>query len=199
MFLDELAADTQSTRWLRRFRQIVGMQNRPVADLGCGPGSAVHHLSELGLDVFGIDFSTGMLDQARSAFPNLVFELGDMSSLDRADGSLGGIVSRHSVIHVDPKALQALFDEWHRVLHAGAPLFISFFGSRTPDHHGTPFDHKVETAFELYPARVGELLKASGFEDVEIEAVPISEGGRPFDHTTILACASGAAGNVKIT
>ena len=192
MFLDELAGDGQPTRWLQRFRQIAATQNRPVVDLGCGPGSAVHHLSELGLDVFGIDLSGGMIEQARYTFPDLVFEVGDMTRLDAADGSLGGIVSRHSVIHLNPDVLHAVFAEWHRVLHPGAPLFISFFGSRTPDAHGRPFDHKVETAYELDPETVGQLLERTGFVEVEIEAVPIRDGGRPFDHTTVLSCVSNA-------
>ena len=194
MFVDELSRDTQFIRWLQKFAQFAATQNLPVVDLGCRPGNAVHHLSELGLDVFGVDLSVGMIEQARRSFSDLVFALGDMRSLGVADGALGGIVSRHSVIHTKPAELDELFDEWHRVLHGGAPLFMSFFGSRTPDAHGTPFDHKGETAFELDPETVGQLLEQSGFVEVEIEAVPISKGGRLFDHTTILACASTTGG-----
>lgn len=95
-------------------------------------------------------------------------------------------MSKYSIIHLDPARLDRVFTEWKRVLHPGAPVFVSFFGSRSPSAHGTPFDHKVATAYELDPATVGEALSSAGFVDIEIQAAPIPEGGRPFDHVTVL-------------
>jgi len=41
----------------------------PFADVGCGPGRITGHLHHLGLDVFGVDLSPGMLAVARQALP----------------------------------------------------------------------------------------------------------------------------------
>ena len=187
LFIHELDEDVQSQRWLCEFATIAREQAGPVADLGCGPGSSVRHLHDLGVDAFGVDLSPGQLAQARRAYPGLPLMVSDLTNLGHADSALGGIVARHSIIHLDPAALGGVFAEWRRVLAPGAPLFLSFFGSRTAAAHGEPFDHKVTTAYQLFPATVGTELEDAGFEDVQIEANPIAPGGRPFDHTTMLA------------
>ncbi len=187
LFLHELDRDTQSTRWLTTFAAIAADSRGEIVDLGCGPGSAVHFLSQQGLTATGIDLSPGQVAQARHAFPDLAFEIGDLTALRFDDASLGGIVSRYSLIHLPPSDLARVFVEWFRALEPGAPVFIAFFGSRSVEAHGTPFDHKVVTAYELSPAVLTDQLEAAGFADVEQEAVAIPEGGRPYDHATILA------------
>jgi len=54
-------------------------------------------------------------------------------------------------------------------------------------------DHTVATAYELFPATVAQELRDAGFTDVEIVTNPIPEGGRPFDHVTLVAGKSGSA------
>lgn len=187
LFLHELDGDRQSTSWLAAFAELAARQPGPIVDLGCGPGSVVNHLHKLGLTATGIDVSPGQIAQARLAFPDLQFEVGDLQTLEFADSSLGGIVSRHSLIHLQPSDLDGVFAEWFRALEPGAPVFVSFFGSRSPDAHGRPFDHKVVTAYEFFPTTIATQLRDAGLADVEVEAIPIPEGGRPFDHVTMLA------------
>ncbi len=74
-----------------------------------------------------------------------------------------------------------------RVLEPGAPVLVSFFASTTADTHGTPFDHAVVTAYELFPATLAQQLHDAGFADLEVGVRPPPEGGRPFDQGTILA------------
>lgn len=187
LFLHGLDDDAQSRRWLDRFAALAERFGRPVVDVGCGPGGVVHHLGELGLEAIGSDVSLGQLDQARAAFASLVLYVGDLTALPHSDRSVGGLVSKYSIIHLSPTDLPSAFLEWRRALMPGAPVFVSFFGARSAATHGTPFDHTVATAYALWPASVGSLLEAAGYVDVEIETNPIPEGGRPFDHTTILA------------
>ena len=197
-FLHELDDDHQSQRWLPLFASAATVQRQPVLDLGCGPGSTANHLRALGIAAVGIDISVGQLVQARHAYPELAFAIGDLTDLPVADESVGGIVARHSIIHLPPTELQTTFEAWGRALAINAPVFISFFGSRSADAHGSPFDHKVTTAYELFPARVGELLGVAGFGDLEIEAAPIASGGRPFDHSTIVARKDGRAKQLSL-
>lgn len=187
LFLHELDRDLQSQRWLTKFVELASAQQSQVADLGCGPGSLVNHLARQGLAVVGYDISTGQIEQAKLAYPNQTFRVGDLRSLGCADESLGGIVARHSIIHLSPSSLPALFAEWIRALATNAPLFLSFFGSLSVEAHGKAFDHKVTTAYELSPEKVAQHLSDVGFVNVEIETNPIPAGGRPFDHATILA------------
>ena len=90
-----------------------------------------------------------------------------------------------------PSRLSEVFTEWMRVLEPGAPVLVSFFGSITADAHGTPFDHKVVTAYELFPATIAHQMEDAGFTDAEIATRPPPEGGRPFDQGTILGPETG--------
>nr|WP_241248808.1 class I SAM-dependent methyltransferase [Nocardioides sp. KC13] len=61
----------------------------PVADVGCGPGYVTRHLHDLGVEAFGIDLSPEMIAIARRDHPDLGFEVGSMTDLPLADGSVG--------------------------------------------------------------------------------------------------------------
>lgn len=185
--LDALNHDTNARDWLAVFAKLAAPRHGFVADLGCGPGHIAHHLSELGLDVIGYDFSTGQIAQARTAFPGSEFHVGDLAALDVADSSIGGIVSRYSIIHIAPSLLSDVFAEWVRVLEPEAPVLVSFFGSLSVETHGTPFDHRVATAYELFPGTVARQLQDAGFVDIEIGIRPTPDDVRPFDQATVLA------------
>jgi SAM-dependent methyltransferase len=117
----------------------------PVAELGCGPGRITARLRDLGLDAFGVDVSSAMIDVARAEHPGLRFEVGSMDALELADGELAGIVSWYSIIHAAPEDLPAYFAEFRRTLAPGGHLLVAFFESE-----GGPaaaFDHKVAPAF----------------------------------------------------
>lgn len=187
LFCEELDRDTNGTNWLAAFAQLATTSSNPVADLGCGPGHVTNHLSGLGLEVVGSDLSPGQIAEARKAFPRLPFRVGDLAALDVADASLGGIVARYSLIHLHPSRLDDVFEEWMRALQPKAPVLVSFFGSTTAGSHGQPFDHKVVTAYELYPATIAQQLQGAGFCDVEIGVQPPPAGGRPFNQGTVLA------------
>lgn len=187
LFLAELDRDTNAQDWLSAFAELAAPRNGAVADLGCGPGPVVNHLSELGLEAVGYDISPGQIAEARRAFPQSEFHVGDLTALDMDESSLGGIVARYSLIHMPPSCLGDVFEEWMQVLEPGAPVLMSFFGSSSADAHGAPFDHKVVTAYELFPATIAQQLQDAGFTVVEIGTCPPPEGGRPFDQATVLA------------
>lgn len=136
----------------------------PVAELGCGPGYVTADLRDLGLDVFGVDLSTALLELARAAHPDLRFEIGSMEALELADGELAGIVSWYSVIHAEPRRLPVYLGEFHRVLAAGGHLLLAFFES-----DGGPvaaFDHKVTPAYRWPVDELAALAHDAGFVEV---------------------------------
>jgi SAM-dependent methyltransferase len=138
----------------------------PVADLGCGPGWFTNLLAEKGLDVFGVDLSSGMIGQARQAFPHLRFEVGSMTALDIPDASLGGVLAYYSTHHTPPAHLPGVYAEFHRVLVPGGLLMLgSHVGddlhySPTQAYGGNPVSYESH----LVPAdRIADLLVAAGF------------------------------------
>lgn len=187
LFLGDLDNDTNGRARLARFAGLAAVRSGPVADLGCGPGHVVDHLSELGLTVVGYDLSPGQISEARSAFPDRQFHVGDLAALDHHEASLGGIVARYSLIHMDPSELGEVFVEWSRLLEPGAPVLVSFFAAPSVEDHGNPFDHAVVTAHALFPATIVEHLCDAGFTDLEVDVCAPPAGARPLDHATIIA------------
>ena len=134
--------------------------------LGCGPGHVTEYLHKPGVDVFGIDLSPAMIKVARGSHPGLRFEVGSMTALDIADGTLSGILSRASVIHTPPPLLPEVFAEFHRVLTPGGHLLLGVLGSDGPSHPAQFYDHKVSAAYRWSPDRLAELLRETGLVEV---------------------------------
>ncbi|WP_447007181.1 class I SAM-dependent DNA methyltransferase [Saccharothrix isguenensis] len=166
----ELFSDALKTRPLERallaaFAELVRTHDAgPVADIGCGPGHVTAHVHALGPTTFGIDLSPEMVALARRAHPDLRFDEGSMTSLDLADGVLGGILALYSVIHTPPRQLPAVFTEFDRVLAPGGHLLLGFFGGDDPQPR--EFDHKVALAYRWSPDSLAGLLCQAGFVEV---------------------------------
>lgn len=134
----------------------------PVADVGCGPGHITAFLDELGLDVFGVDISPGLLDIARSNHPEIRFEIGQLAALPVETDALQAVVSKHSLIHTPANLVPAVLSEFVRVLAPGGRLFLSFFGAENPGSHGRGFDHAVTTAYEFDVDTMAGLMAGAG-------------------------------------
>ncbi len=158
-----------------------------VADVGCGPGHITAFLAGLGLDIFGIDNSPSLREIARDAHPEIRFEIGQLASLPVETDSLQAIVSKHSLIHTPVNLVPAVLDEFARVLAPDGLLFLSFFGSATPDSHGEAFDHAVTTAYQFDVDVMCDLLSSAGFtEQLRMIRQP-KENERQLPHGTFFA------------
>lgn len=184
------ALDGEGTRlqqWLETFAEVAALSEGPVADLGCGPGFVTQHLTELGLNMQGFDLSPALIAQARGMFPDLDVQVADFTALGLPDASFAGILTRYSLIHSQPSDLANTFVEFARLLRPDAPIHMSFFAASSEEEHGTPFDHKVVTAYALFPATIAGELQRAGFDRLEIDVVGPREGERQLDHAIIHA------------
>ncbi len=163
---DSLAEEPFQRGVLALFAELVRAEgNGPVVDAGCGPGRLTAHLRDIGLDAFGIDLSPRMIEVARRDYPGVRFEVGSMTDLDLADGSLTGLLSWFSLIHVPDDAVPAILAEFRRVLRPGGPLLLGFHageGSRlkTEGYGGHPMNVHVH---RRTPATVAGWLEEAGF------------------------------------
>ncbi|KUN26586.1 methyltransferase [Streptomyces antibioticus] len=163
-FRDSLAQTPVERATFGLFAELVG-RGGAVADLGCGPGRVTGLLASLGLDVFGLDLSSSMLEIARRENPDLLFVQGSMLELDVADGSLAGAVSWYSSIHTPVDELPSLFREFRRVLAPGGHLLLGFQVGDEPKRHDRPWGHDVVLDFQRrQPGMIGGLLETAGFE-----------------------------------
>jgi SAM-dependent methyltransferase len=152
----------------------------PVADVGCGPGQVTAHLHELGVDAFGIDLSPAMIEVARRDHPGLRFEVGSMTDLSLADGSVAALLAFWSLIHVPDEAVPSVLQEFRRVLRPGGPLLLGFHvGDRsrlkTEGYGGHPMNVYVH---RRQPARVAAWLHDAGFT-VEAHLLLGPDGNSP--------------------
>ncbi|MFD7134101.1 class I SAM-dependent methyltransferase [Streptomyces sp. NPDC059894] len=163
-FRDVLAANPLDRALLTAYAELVGAGGK-VADLGCGPGRVTGFLAARGLAVSGLDLSESMLAIARRENPGVRFERGSMLDLDgHPDGSLDGVVSWYSSIHVPTEELPALFAGFHRVLAPGGHLLIAFQVGDEPRHLDRPWGHPVALDFlRRRPDAVAGLLVSAGF------------------------------------
>ncbi|HEY7289957.1 MAG TPA: methyltransferase domain-containing protein [Vicinamibacterales bacterium] len=139
-----------------------------VLDIGCGRGELLAALRSAGITARGVDSNAAMIAAAREH--NLDVTHADaIGYLDGvADESLGGIVAIQVVEHLEPRDLLRLLDLASRKLRHGAPAvletinaacWLAFFSSYVRD-----FTH----VRPLHPDTLQYLLRASGFERVEI-------------------------------
>jgi SAM-dependent methyltransferase len=158
---------------LALFAELVqGAGGGPVADVGCGPGYVTGHLNGLGVDAFGIDLSPEMIAIARRDYPELRFEVGTMTDLALADGSVAGLVAFWSVIHVPDDAVPGVFDQFRRVLRPAGPLLVGFHVGDETRHTSEGYTGRPINVDSHHrrPGTVAGWLRDAGFT-IEAELV----------------------------
>ncbi|WP_029433350.1 trans-aconitate 2-methyltransferase [Blastococcus sp. URHD0036] len=135
----------------------------PVLDLGCGPGHLTGFLHSLGADVSGVDLVPEFVAHARAAHPAVRFEVGSLMDLERADGSVAGVLAWFCLIHLDPRELDGALAAIRRLLAPGGTLVLGMFEGAAVE----PFDHKVLTAHRWPADELSDRLAGSGFAEVD--------------------------------
>ena len=140
-----------------------------VCDMGCGPGHVARYLHQAGVNVFGLDLSPGMLEQARTLNPGLRFREGNMLALELGDQELVGITAFYAIVNLPEESLPLVFGEMHRVLQPGGLLLLAFHTGdevvRVQELWGQPVAMEF---FFFQPSVVRRHLEAAGFEVEEI-------------------------------
>lgn len=140
-----------------------------ICDIGCGPGHIARYLHDHGADVFGLDLSPGMLDEARRLSPEIPFRQGNMLALDLPDASLAGISAFYAIVHLPPGAVPQAFREMARVLKPGGLLLLSFHIGEETVHRDEWLDRPVTLDFRFFsPHAIQSDLEAAGLVIQEI-------------------------------
>jgi SAM-dependent methyltransferase len=152
-----------------------GAGGGPVADVGCGPGYVTGYLHDAGVDAFGIDLSPEMIAIARRDYPDLRFEVGTMTDLDLADGSVVGIVAFWSVIHVPDHAIPGVFEQFRRVLQPQGLLLVGFHVGDETRHTSEGYTGRPINvdSHHRQPSKIMGWLREAGFAvEAELEIGP---------------------------
>ena len=155
-------------RWVYRpphdevIAQLRAHRSRKIADIACGTGVLSDRIQrELQPEeIYGIDMSDGMLNQARAKSSQVQWQRGPAEQLPFADGTLDAVVTTSAFHFFDqPAALR----EFHRVLAPGGLVAVATLSSRQPfpvpdrwmPQHN-PSSTEMQTMFEDAGFTVGD-------------------------------------------
>ncbi|GGA13064.1 class I SAM-dependent methyltransferase [Neptunicoccus cionae] len=153
-----------------------------ILDAGCGPGYVAATAKLLGADVEGIDFSEGMVEQAKTQFPDIKFSIADIENLPMRDGTFDAVLCNFVLFHVtDPERAIA---EARRVLKpAGRFAFSQWLGPDRSECYQLLLDvikshadmARADPAPDAYAlsneTHVSEMMQKAGFTDIKAEIV----------------------------
>ncbi len=110
--------------FLLRYAELLGGR---VLELGCGAGRITGYLGARGGEVLGLDISQAMVDYCRARYPDLEFQLGDLSDLSALpERSRDVIVAEFNVLGVlDEVERKRVLREIHRLLTDDGLLLFS--------------------------------------------------------------------------
>lgn len=153
-----------------------------VLDAGCGPGYVAACASLLGAEAEGLDFSQGMVDEARSQFPHLTFSLGDVENLPTPDQWYDTVLSNIVLFHVTNPA-QAMAEAFRVLKPGGRFVFSQWLGPDRSECYQLLFDvlgrHADMTRADPAPnayalsneEKVVDMMQIAGFSDMKFEIV----------------------------
>lgn len=173
---DELRSKPLDRKLLDRFAEEVGNEGR-VCEIGCGPGHVSRYLRDKGANIFGLDISFEMLNEARRINPDIKFVEGNALNLPLQSNELAGIVAFYMICNLPDEHLQQTFREMHRTLRRNGLLFLAFHVGDKKLEERELWGKSISLNFYLYEtAQIQRHLQGAGFSVEEIiERDPYSQ------------------------
>lgn len=170
--------------------QIGADKNQTVLDMGTGTGFLAQLVAEAGYRSVGIDFAEKMVDRAnKNAQDNhldIEYLVGDWNQLPFENNSIDVIINRLIMwaVFLPEKTLK----EWHRVLKPGGRI-LCFCPENTKEKLPRHYDLEIEKQLPLRdatPQQFGDALTATGYQRIEIMALPQLSGDKLFESWALI-------------
>jgi len=153
---------------LRRFAQEIGGR-RPVWDFGCGPGQTTQYLTNLGIDISGLDLSERILERARTIHPEIHFRKGNILDLEFENDSIAGAVAFYAIVHFSEEQVRRACREVFRVLQPGGIFLLTYHIGDKTIHVEEFLGKKIDIEFMFFTTDfISSCLRKSGFKKIEI-------------------------------
>ncbi|WP_027801477.1 class I SAM-dependent methyltransferase [Paraburkholderia dilworthii] len=145
-----------------------------TADIGCGAGRDVAWLNDHGFPTVGYDATEGLLEQAATDFPSLVFKRAALPALDAIGReTYDNVLCETVIMHLPPDEITPACARLFEILRPAGTLYLSWRVAETASTRDAA--GRLYAEFDAAPVMAGlgdaELL----FDD---EAVNLSSGRR---------------------
>jgi ubiquinone/menaquinone biosynthesis C-methylase UbiE len=140
-----------------------------VCEMGCGPGHVARYLHDAGVNVFGLDLSPRMLQQARRLSRDIDFREGDMTALSLDDETLAGITAFYAIVNIPEQYLPTVFREMKRVMKPEGIMLLAFHTGDSVSREEELWGRRISMDFCLFPPQsICRLLVEAGFSIEEV-------------------------------
>jgi SAM-dependent methyltransferase len=156
-YWDGVSEEKEFTLPLRmeEFEKVVSRE-MAILDVGCGYGRTLNELHELGFEnLFGVDYSQGMIDRGHRLHPYLDLRKNDGSTLPFEDGTFDAVILIAVLTCIaESDGQRRLISEIARVLKDGGILYINDYLLNTDQRNVERYDrakdrYGVYSIFEL--------------------------------------------------
>lgn len=161
--------DLPFERWL--LGRIASETTGPVVEVGCGPGHVTAYLHAAGADARGLDLTPEMVEVARSRFPGVRYDVGDLRRLMRPESAAGwgAVLAWYSLIHLAASELPAALESLVRPIAPGGLLVVALQAGDDVAHLDEWFGVEgLALDFVRHdPESIVALVEEAGLTDVE--------------------------------
>lgn len=152
-----------------------------VLDIGCGSGEDCKFLAGLGLQAWGVDIAAGLIQEAKSRYPQGKFQVMAINQLDFPTATFRAVIAKKSLLHLPKKEIPAVLNRINDLLEKEGWFFLVVkegFGERAVKQER--FGHQIKRLYSFFTNfEMQKLLEGAGFKIVD-------EGIYKDDHNTIL-------------
>jgi ubiquinone/menaquinone biosynthesis C-methylase UbiE len=136
-----------------------------VLDIGCGNGRFFTLVAKRHAAYTGIDYSEGLIDEAKRLHPDGTFESGDATALPFLDDTFDIAYSFAVIHHIPSNKLRAQFvREAARVLHPGSLFILTAWELWNFRNVAQLFVNAVKSVLGLTTLDIGDLMFTFGKE-----------------------------------
>jgi len=96
-----------------------------ILDVGCGGGYKTKYMKDKGFDVEGVDFSEGMIEEAKQKFSDVNFEVFDVYNFDKFPRTFDGIFCQAVLLHIPKDKIIEVLEKLKSKLNKNGLLYVA--------------------------------------------------------------------------